>query len=155
MDTSFWGPHLWAFSFSMIMCYPDKIDINDKKHIKIMNKTKNFFELWKYILPCKYCRYSYKHFYEVLPIENSLYSRKELFLWLYTIKDMVNKKLREQQICKYNYELEKILQSKRYNKLTEKKQLEAQHNLFNKIVTSKESPPFEQIYNFYSRYKTL
>ena len=45
------------------------------------------------ILPCKYCRESYKEFVKKVPIDNYLNTRRDLCLWLYKIHNMVNRKL--------------------------------------------------------------
>ena len=45
------------------------------------------------VLPCKYCRESYKDFAKVLPIDKYLNTRKDLCFWPHKIHNMVNEKL--------------------------------------------------------------
>jgi hypothetical protein len=97
MDTKEWGPKAWYFMFTVAANYPIKIDVKNKIHVSKMKKHKEFFEIFQYILPCKYCRRSYKQFLKELPIKKFLKSRTSLMYWLYLIKDKVNKKLLKQE----------------------------------------------------------
>jgi hypothetical protein len=49
------------------------------------------------LLPCKFCRESYKKFTKELPIDDYLNSKKDLIFWIYSIKNKVNKKLADQR----------------------------------------------------------
>jgi len=93
MQTNVWGPPGWVFLHSVTMGYPDKINPRKKEHIQRKKSTAKFFELIGDVLPCKYCRQSYKKFFKELPIKNFLNSREELFRWLYEIHNKVNHKL--------------------------------------------------------------
>lgn len=112
MQTSFWGPPAWKFLFCVAANYPEKIDKTNRLHVSKMKQYKEYFRTTGDILPCKYCRRSYKKFIKELPIDKYLGSRQAIMYWLYLIKDKVNKKLIAQglkvkpsppfeQICKH------------------------------------------------------
>jgi hypothetical protein len=121
MDTKEWGPRLWYCMFTVAANYPIEIDQKNKLHACKLRKHRIFFENFQYILPCKYCRRSYKQFLKELPIKNYLKSRNTLMYWVYLIKDKVNKKLIKQ----------------------EKKN--------GGTFKTKESPPFEEVCKFYEK----
>lgn len=98
MDTKEWGPKLWFSMFTVAANYPQEIDMKNKLHVSKMKKHKEFFEIFQYILPCKYCRRSYKKFLKELPIKDYLKGRNSLMYWVYLIKDKVNKKLIKQEM---------------------------------------------------------
>lgn len=86
MNTLFWGRPAWKFLFSIANNFNQK----EKKQYQ------DFFISLKNILPCKYCRNSYKQYIKDIPIKNYLSSRKEFIYWLYLIHNKVNDKLRKQ-----------------------------------------------------------
>ena len=61
-----------------------------------MCNAKLFFAQAENLLPCKYCRESYRGYIRELPIDNFLDSRASLAYWLYQIHNKVNDKLRKQ-----------------------------------------------------------
>ena len=90
MQVDKWGSSGWTFLHTISFNYPDK------PSKQTMNDYKNFYESMGTVLPCKYCRESYKIFIKELPIEPALKSRKLLTKWLYLIHNKVNNKLRKQ-----------------------------------------------------------
>jgi len=90
MDTRYWGPDGWKLLHTITYNYPIEPCIDD-----IMNH-KLFFYIIGDILPCKYCRISYKQYIKDLPPDNFLNSRNDVFKWLYLIHNMINNKLRKQ-----------------------------------------------------------
>jgi hypothetical protein len=86
MDTRFWGPYGWDFLHSI----PLEYDINNKK------KYYQFFKSVGEMLPCKYCRISYKQYFKELDINQYLNSKTRLAKWLYLLHNKVNDKLRQQ-----------------------------------------------------------
>ena len=60
---------------------------------------KEFFELLPFVLPCKYCRSNLVEHYEKLPVSSALGSRAALTKWLYEIHNLVNAKLRSQEMA--------------------------------------------------------
>jgi len=84
MNTSFWGKDGWKLSHSIAYSY----DESEMKCYKI------FFNSIQYVLPCIYCRRSYKKYIELYPIQNQ--SKRDLATWIYNIHNCVNEKLRKQ-----------------------------------------------------------
>ena len=147
MSTKNWGPASWKFLFTCIMGrYPIKIDVKNKEHLVIKNEFKQLLKKGlKTILPCVYCRNSFKDFLHELPIESYLIGRIELMYWLYLMKDLVNAKLINQE--KQCYKDEKIrLKDLFYNKIITEEQYYTQIKQF-KIHNSPTviTPPFEQV----------
>ena len=96
MDTRKWGPSGWIFLHTISFSYPNKPNSKDK----INNLL--FFNTIQDILPCKYCRESFKQFNQKLPLINHLDNTHQLSKWLYNIHNMVNNKLRNQGLLKNN-----------------------------------------------------
>jgi hypothetical protein len=107
----------------------------------------------KDILPCMYCRDSFKVFLTELPIEPFLIGRIELMYWLYLMKDKVNIKLINQEKKCYNDEkkrlkdlfLNKVLTEQQYYKLTS----DFKKQKFITICT----PPFKQVLDQYEDFR--
>jgi hypothetical protein len=91
MQTTQWGPEGWILFHVLPFYYAN---INPK--LKQSKLFKEFYVNLKDVLPCIYCRQSYKKFLEELPIEKSLGGFMPLFKWTYKIHNLVNKKLRDQ-----------------------------------------------------------
>ena len=87
MDVKLLGPPFWL----SIHC------ITFNASIKISEKDqliyKHFFKSLGDILPCKYCRSSYKVFCKKLRIKHFLSDKMGLTYWLYCIHKLVNLKL--------------------------------------------------------------
>ena len=90
MDTKFWGPDGWKLLHSITVKYPDNPTKKDKKIYTL------FFKSIAYVLPCIYCRISFKKYIREVPIHNFLDNKKKLSEWLYLIHNKVNEKLRNQ-----------------------------------------------------------
>ena len=90
MDTRKWGPDGWSLLHSITFNYPLKPTPKDKTEHLL------FFNTLQHILPCKYCRESFKEYMKKSPIDNNLDSRKKLSKWLYNIHNLVNNKLIKQ-----------------------------------------------------------
>jgi len=88
MQTTKWGPHLWVALHTIVHNYNPKI--HDPKIYK------RYFELTAEVLPCKYCRESFKQYMKELPIDPYLGSQEDLTYWLYLMHNKVNNKLRKQ-----------------------------------------------------------
>lgn len=87
MQVDTWGPPLWSFLHTMTFNAPDKIIAVDGAPYK------RFFSSLGDLLPCRFCRDSYKVFIEYVPLCRYLGTRMGLTYWLYTIHDLVNRKL--------------------------------------------------------------
>lgn len=88
--TDIWGPHAWKTLHSFTFGYPMEPTDEQKE------KYKKFFELVGDVLPCKYCRKSYKEFINdgnsKLTME-CMKNRGTLTKWLYNLHNRVNDKL--------------------------------------------------------------
>jgi Erv1 / Alr family len=78
MDTRYWGPSGWRL-LHLIAASP------------YASKSKQFWEMLPYILPCKFCRASLSDYYIEHPIPSTVSNK-----WLYVIHSCVNTKLRKQ-----------------------------------------------------------
>jgi len=123
MSTQNWGSAAWNFLFTCIMGhYPVKINIENIEHLHLRERYRCMLESLQFIMPCIYCRKSFKQFFEELPIEKYLVGRIELMYWLYLMKNKVNEKLINQEKVCYNDEkkrlkslfLEKIITKEEY-----------------------------------------
>ena len=153
MSTKIWGVAAWKFLFTCIMGrYPVKINKNNKEHVIILNEFKHLLKSGlKTILPCVYCRNSFKDFITEIPIEPFLIGRIELMYWLYLMKDLVNIKLINQEKICYNDE-KKRLKDLFYNKIITEEQYYTQIKQFKTHnFPTIPSPPFEQVLDQYEK----
>jgi hypothetical protein len=93
MMTKVWGPAGWLFLHCVSFGYPYAINVNNPEHKTKKEDYKIFFEKAGNVLPCRYCRDSYKEFIKEIPIDNYLNTRNDLCKWLYLIHNKVNHKL--------------------------------------------------------------
>lgn len=84
-----WGTSCWCFLNCIVFNAPIEIPIEERQ------KYKSFFTILGDVLPCSYCRCSYKQFLEIIPIDNYLDTRLHLAFWLYQIHCKVNEKLKK------------------------------------------------------------
>lgn len=90
-DPFVWGPKYWNMFFTRAKMYPKKNPSQEERRF-----FKNFYKGFINNLPCAKCNESFRIFSRQIPIEHYLDSRKDLIMWIYLIKDKVNKKLTEQ-----------------------------------------------------------
>lgn len=82
----------WKAFFMSTLCYPDKINMNNKEHIKIMKKFKQHYNSISYILPCRFCaEFTRNVLMKKYPLDFT--GRMKLMHGLYLWKDTVNNKL--------------------------------------------------------------
>ena len=93
MMTKVWGPTGWLFLHCVTFGYPYAINEKNPEHMNKKKEYKTFFTSVGDILPCKYCRESYKVYIKEIPIDKFLKTRKDLCKWLYKIHNKVNDKL--------------------------------------------------------------
>lgn len=156
MSTKHWGPAAWKFLFTSIMGrYPTKIDIDNAEHILIKNAFKSMLVSLQIVMPCIYCRESFKKFLLELPIEPYLVGRIELMYWLYLMKDKVNNKLLGQENMCYKDEKRKLKALFYSGHITEDdyyKQVSAvKEETFNTIPT----PPFKEVLDQYESLRAV
>ena len=109
------GPY-WQSMFMTAMCYQETTDHKNKLHVMKMNKYKTYYNSFRHVIPCKFCRdFINKVLMKKYPLDYS--GRINLMRSLYIWKDQVNKKLISQGCTKTKPSppFEVIL--KRYNKL--------------------------------------
>jgi hypothetical protein len=94
MLTKVWGPPLWIGLHAITFGYPDTIDWKNEEHITRRESYYRFFELLGDVLPCKYCRQSYKVFFEELNPRPFMNKRQDIVRWFYLIHEKVNDKLK-------------------------------------------------------------
>jgi hypothetical protein len=90
MITKIWGESAWIFLHTVTFGYPLKPTEEQKKAYK------EFFIRIGDVLPCRYCRDSYKQFINEDPTkltDEVMESRHTLTKWLYDIHNRVNHKL--------------------------------------------------------------
>ena len=90
MQTTKWGPSGWKLLHTIPSEYPENPSTDDQYNYGF------FYHHLSNVLPCIYCRKSYKCFSCELPIEEYLDSPELLFEWMYLIHNKVNHKLRSQ-----------------------------------------------------------
>ena len=156
MSTKHWGPAAWSFLFTSIMGrYPMKIDMTNAEHIVIRNAYKCMLTGLSIVMPCVFCRDSFKIFLSELPIEDYLIGRIELMYWLYLMKDKVNKKLLGQENQCYNDE-KKRLKALFYTKQITEKEYYTQtskfkHDTFQTVPTI----PFKDVLDKYEALRAV
>lgn len=156
MATKIWGPAFWNSLFTSIMGrYPFKINNNNPDDICIRTNFKQLLTSLSNIMPCIFCRNSFKNFMNELPIEPYLIGRIELMYWLYLMKDKVNKKLICQERICYNDEKKK-LKAMYYNKEISSDEYYQNIKEFkdNAFVTI-ETPPFKEILEKYESMRAI
>lgn len=92
MNVNKWGPGGWTFLHTITFNYPLVPNENDK------TKYKSFFNTIGDMLPCKYCRESYKIYIKYIPIDLFLDSREGLCFWLYKIHELINYKIYKKNV---------------------------------------------------------
>jgi hypothetical protein len=154
--TSKWGPSCWDFLFtSIIGRYPFAIDKNNKEHLLLKKEFKTLLLNLKNILPCIFCRNSFKIFITELPIEPYLIGRVQLMYWLYLIKDKVNTKLINQEKKCYNNEKKRLKIQYRNNEISK----DEYYLLLNKFKKSTfitiPSPSFKKVLDKYENNRAV
>ena len=94
-DPRVWGKYYWEQFFNRAAKYPKS---NPSPQQRIL--FKNYYKSYLGRLPCLKCNPSFSKYWRELPIDNYLDDRRNLLMWLYLLKDKVNKKLTDQGIFK-------------------------------------------------------
>lgn len=89
-DPKIWGPKTWKKMFDIAGKYPKTNPTENQKQ-----QVYDYFKNLK--LPCKQCQYSYNLYWNQIPIEDYLPSRKLMIEWVYIIKNKVNIKLMQRE----------------------------------------------------------
>lgn len=135
MNPREWGPSTWESMFYFAANYtPDKAAVYQQ-----------YFTVLGSMLPCKYCRDSYAVFIKEIPIQHFLENDRSMIMWVYLIKDRVNKKLIAQE---QNAAMAEIQQRCSRRSMCQKYEIDA---IVRKYAFTQSSPPFEEIYQKYRR----
>lgn len=154
MNTKMWGPHLWNYLFiSILGRYPVEIDDRNKEHLKIRHYFKSLLVSLQYIMPCVYCRESYKIFIKELPIKRYLVGRIQLMYYVYLLKDKVNKKLQKQEYLNYNKTKKDLKELYKRGKITKKEYYQKIIECKKKTFYVKPTPPFNEILQKFEQYR--
>lgn len=156
MSTKHWGSSAWTFLFTSIMGrYPLKIDSTNTEHVIIKHSFKHMLTSLQTVIPCIYCRNSFKVFLVELPIKPFLIGRIELMYWLYLMKDKVNNKLIDQETSCYTDEKRK-LKTLFYNGEITEEQYYKQVNVFKSdTFNTIPSPPFKDVLDQYESLRAV
>jgi hypothetical protein len=96
MLTAIWGPGLWHYMHTMSFNYPNNPSSLEKKYYK------DFIIGLQYVLPCKYCRDNFKKNLLDYPLSmKHLLNRETFSKYVYTMHEMVNKRLNKQSGLSY------------------------------------------------------
>jgi len=105
METQHWGRPLWVALFDIAAGYT--VNKNpDKKE-----QYKRFFESLGDVLPCSYCRKTYRPFLDLLNFDKYVEEEEGLIHLVYDMKCLVNEKLARQAQSRFLEERERILDS--------------------------------------------
>jgi hypothetical protein len=149
LSTKHWGPSGWNFLFSCIMgAYPVKLT-KCKEDQQIKKHFEQLFSNLAYVMPCIFCRESYKLFYKELPIKPFLKGRIELMFWLYLIRDKVNQKLIKQEQKCYNDEKKKLKKQFKKGLINEEEYYSQVKDFKNNSFVTLQSPPFKEVLDKY------
>lgn len=91
MNTAIWGPPLWRVLHTL------SYSVNNISNLHA-DKVVNFINTLKYVLPCVYCRTSFRRFIDEVneKYKESLYNiikHNNFYSWMYDIHTLVNEKL--------------------------------------------------------------
>ena len=87
----------WESMFLSALCYPDRIDPNNKSHLQKRRHMRTYIHSMKYVLSCRYCRCFVKNkLIKEFPLDMSgkIQLMKSIYIW----RDQVNKKLIKQEL---------------------------------------------------------
>jgi hypothetical protein len=146
MNTQAFGKCTWESMFFMAAGY----DLNETPRAEKDPQYFNFFKSIGDVLPCVYCRRSYKAFFEELNMYKYFDKECGVMKFVYDLKNKVNDKLLDQE---FKAAVE------RYNLLKDQdsslSQKDLGHELRNlaKIFYTKDAPSFEEIVADYQKHQ--
>lgn len=156
LATSKWGSAGWYFLFSCIMgAYPVKLDQTNKTHLHIKSQFKSLLKGLDVVMPCIFCRESFKQFYKELPIKPYLAGRLELMYWLYLIRDKVNNKLINQEKQCYNTEKKRLKLMYNKRKISESQYYQMLKQVKKDTLFTQPSPPFIDVLHKYESIRAV
>ena len=154
ISTKFWGPKLWDGLFvSILGRYP--IRVNTLDDLEIKQAFKCILTSLSIMMPCIFCRNSFKEFLEELPIEPYLIGRIELMYWLYQMKNKVNKKLICQENICYNDEKGKLKAMVYTKEISEKEYYKRVKEFKNDNFVTIDTPSFQEVLDKYESQRAV
>jgi hypothetical protein len=135
--------------------YPIRLDKTSKTHQQVKTQFKNLLRGLSVVMPCVFCRESFKQFYRELPIEPYLVGRLELMYWLYLIRDKVNNKLINQEKKCYNTEKKRLKSMYNKRKINETQYYELLDKAKTETLITQPSPPFIDVLHKYENIRAV
>lgn len=111
---------------------------------------KQWFDTWRYIIPCRFCRESYGPFFDHLDIEQYFDKKFGLIEFVYDMKNLVNAKLRSQE---FTAALEKYEELKRSEPLLTQDEIAIKLRELSKTFHTKDAPPLRDVINKYMEHR--
>ena len=147
-NTTVWGPAYWKYLFIEALNYsafpnPNKKNIYLDRFLRVGDT-----------LPCEYCRAYYSFILTQLPLEQFLEDERlehPVMVWLYLVKDMVNKKLIRQENECFAAQCKLIDVDSNLSTYAKARRKSA---LRRKIFYTKPSPPYEDVLNYYEQFRS-
>lgn len=146
MNTQAFGGCTWDSMFFMAAGY----DLNEEPRSVKDPQYYNYFKSIGDVLPCIYCRRSYKGFFEELKIEGYFGKPCGLMKFVYDLKNKVNEKLLNQE---FEAAIERYRALKGEDGSMQKEQLGLELRNLAKIFYTKDAPPFEQVVEDYMKHR--
>ena len=156
MSTKHWGPACWSFLFTSILGhYPVSMDKRDPAHVEIATYYYHLFKSFTVILPCVYCRDSFKEFIEDMPIDEFLVGRMELMYWVYLIKDKVNNKLITQERRSFDKLRKELYERFKFGRIT-RQEYDTQLNVCKQeSFSTLPTPSFQEVLDKYESLRAV
>jgi hypothetical protein len=156
LSTKDWGPPAWSFLFACIIGrYPVKIDLKNKEHRHIQRTFRKMLTSLNIVLPCVFCRDSFKQFCKELPIRDYLVGRIELMYWLYSMKDKVNKKLEKQEQKCYNNEKKRLKMKYYKSQISREDYYKHLQKFRDTTFKTVPTPPFKEVLDQYEALRAV
>lgn len=146
MDTKVWGKSSWSMLFFVAAGY----ELNTEPHHIKDPHYYNFFKEVGFVLGCRYCRDSYKIFFEELDIKKYFHEKCGLMRFVYELKEKVNNKLKTQE---YEAAIEQYGELKQHEAFLSKQQIATKLREISKIFYTKDTPPFKEVVDEYMKHQ--
>lgn len=144
MDSKVWGKQSWDALF-FIACGYDLNDAKNKKEVYTRH-----LKSWGDVLPCRYCRDSYRGFFLQLNIEKYLDNGPcGLIKFVYDLKNLVNAKLIEQEETVFKKRFQLLL----LKKMSEEEYYTELRKLCQDVFYTKPAPSLQEVTDYYLQFQ--
>ena len=142
MKTVAWGPPTWKAMFFIALGYPTSPTMYHREAYR------RWFEGLGDVLPCSYCRASYRGFFaeEVRREADCFADREAVFRLVYRLKNRVNQKLHDQEREEFTRQFNALSASDRSNS-------RLVYDLMRKIMRTVASPPLAVVRQEYEQFR--